>query len=608
MKRLLLLVALCAPCCALLCATGLAASPLDVAEASKRPYLKTIYSSPYDLKKFVAALDARGVVLVFLGTECPVARQYVPRLAELYQEFRSQGVQFVGIYSDVGMNVARMAVHAHDEDIPFPVLQDVDHRLADLLAANFTPEVVLLDRQCEKVYQGAIDDQYSRHGRRAGATEHYLRDALTALVQGLPVNRAAVPVSGCPIERQAPRRAPRDLTFYRDVAGIIQENCQTCHRKQGPGPFELVTYSDVAYNAEKIREVVADRRMPPWHGNLNPEFGKLANDQRLSDDELETILQWIDSGAPEGNKADAPPPKQWPPHDAWAIGQPDFVYRIPRPFRVPKSGDLEYQFFRVKLDFPEDRWFRAVEVKPGDPEVVHHISLHLAPSVSDKRYDGLAAMAMLYGLNGELGRLINDFIPGDTYNAKTYPPEQAVLIPKHTDLIFEVHYTPSGRAATTDQSMVAFRWAQSPPEQEVLTTVFRKPIGGFRIPPHEPHFKMEDTYYFEHDVLIDAIRPHFHLRGKSFRVEMIERDPDTDEIQSRRTIVSVPVFDQGWQRTYELATPLFLKAGTELIATGHFDNSALNPNNPDPTQEVLWGQQTTDEMFSTRFKYRIVKP
>jgi hypothetical protein len=138
--------------------------------------------------------------------------------------------------------------------------------------------------------------------------------------------------------------------------------------------------------------------------------------------------------------------------------------------------------------------------------------------------------------------------------------------------------------------------------------VFRKAIGRFRIPPHDPHYRVEDTYHFAHDVEIDAIRPHFHLRGKSFRLEMIERDPATDEIVKRQTILSVPIFDQAWQRTYELATPLVLPAGTELIATGHYDNSDLNPNNPDPSVEVTWGQQTTDEMFSTRFKYRVVKP
>jgi hypothetical protein len=227
--------------------------------------------------------------------------------------------------------------------------------------------------------------------------------------------------------------------------------------------------------------------------------------------------------------------------------------------------------------------------------------------VKPQRNEGLAMMAQLYGVNGETAHLINDFVPGDTYNAKVYPEDQAVLIPKHSDLIFEVHYTPNGRAATTDQSMVAFQWADGPPQHQVHTSVFRKPIGRFRIPPQDPHFRIEDTYHFAHDVEIDAIRPHFHLRGKTYRLEMIERDPETDEIRQRRTILTVPIYDPAWQRTYELDKPLLLPAGTELLATGNYDNSPLNPNNPDPSAEVVWGQQTTDEMFSTRFKYRIVK-
>ena len=603
MRRLLLSLLLAAAGAAAL----RAASPLDALEPARQPRLKSIYSGVHDLRELLGK-QGRGLAVVFLGTECPVARQYLPKLNELSREYRAQGVQFVGIYSDAGVTVFRMAQHAHDQDISFPVLQDVEHRLADVLQVTTTPEVVVLDARLEKSYQGAIDDQFSRHGQRPAATENYLRDALAALVKGEQPQRRQVPASGCPLERTAPRRSSDPRTYYKDVAPIVQQHCQVCHRAGGPGPFELLTYNDVAYNAEKIREVVMDRRMPPWHGLLNAEFGALLNDKRLSADEIETLVAWIDGGAAEGRRSDAPPSRRWPAAGDWEIGQPDFVYRIPQPFRVPKSGTLEYQFFRVKLDLAEDRWFRAVDIKPGNPEVVHHISLHLAPATNDQSYGGLAAMALLYGLNGELARVINDFVPGDTYNAKTYPPDQAVRIPKHTDLIFEVHYTPNGRAATTDQSMVAFQWAAAPPPHEVLTTVFRVPIGGFRIPPRDPHFRMEDTYYFAHDVEIDAIRPHYHLRGKSYRLELIERDPETDEITSRRTILSVPVFDQAWQRTYELARPLHISAGAELLATGHFDNSALNPNNPDPSAEVVWGQQTrTGEMFSTRFKYRRVE-
>jgi hypothetical protein len=537
---------------------ALAASPLAAADPGKRPQLKSIYSGVHDLAQF-ARKDTPGLVLVFLGTECPVARQYVPRLAELHRAFSGKRVQFLGIYSDMSVNVWQMARHAHDEDIPFPVMLDVNQRLADLLSIKVTPEVVVLDERLERRYQGAIDNQYQAGGRRPAATEHYLADALQALVAKGEVERPYVPASGCPLERRSPQHFVRAVTYHRDIAPLVQKHCQKCHRQGGAGPFELIRYDDVAGNAEKIREVVADRRMPPWHGVLDPQFGKLANDQSLSDEDVETILAWIDAGIPEGNPDDAPPPARWPAADEWAIGKPDYVYRMPQPFTVPKTGTLEYQFFRVRLDLPEDRWFRGVEMKPGNPSVVHHMALHVAPSLKPQRNEGLAMMAQLYGLSGETAHLINDYVPGDTYNAKVYPPDQAVLIPKHSDLIFEVHYTPNGQAHQTDQSMVAFQWAQRP-EHQVHTRVFRKPVGGFRIPPHAGHYRIEDSFYFPHDVEIDAIRPHFHLRGKSFRLEIVERDPKTDQIVRRQTVLSVPRYGPAWQPARS-----FWPRGTSII-------------------------------------------
>jgi hypothetical protein len=586
--------------------SGQTASPFADMDAAKRPRLKSIYSAVHDLEEFAKG-DTQGIVLVFLGTNCPVARSYIPRLIELADTYRGQQIKTLGIYSDVGVNAFDMATHAQDLDISFPVFKDVDHRLAAWLGVQMTPEVVVLDNKLAKVYQGAIDDQYKRHGRKPAPTENYLQSALAALVSGQPVKQSYVPTSGCPLEFKEPGREPQDLTYYRNVVPVLQKRCQGCHRDGGPAPFELKTFDDVAHNTEKIREVVLDRRMPPWHGVLNPKYGHLANDQRLTAPELETLVAWIDGGAKEGNQADAPPPVNWPGPAEWTIGKPDYVYKMTEPFRVPKSGALEYQFFRVRLDQDQDRWFRGIEIRPGQREVVHHITLHIAPSLKDQKFAGFATMAQLYGLNAERANLINDYVPGDTYNAKRYPPDQAVLIPKHSDLIFEVHYTPNNREAVSDQSMVAFQWASGPPQQEILTKIFRKPAGRFRIPPHDPHRRMEDAYYFGKDVVIEAIRPHFHLRGKSYRLERIEREPETDEVVKRETILSVPVFDPAWQRTYELATPFLLPAGTELLAAAVFDNSSLNPNNPNPSQEVVWGQQITDEMFSTRFKYRLAK-
>jgi hypothetical protein len=582
------------------------AAPIELPDKpSERPQLKSIYAQTHELTDFLRD-GGQALACVFIGRECPVAQQYLPTLAALHEELSAKGVRLLAIYANGGDDLMDMAKHAHDADIPFPVLLDVDHRLADVLDVQRTPEVVVLDKNLEIRYQGAIDNQYTSRGRIANATQPYLQNALHNLLAGKPVEPKYVAASGCPLERQ-PRPLPtREINYYRDVAPIVQQRCQACHRDGEVAPFALMTYDDAYYNCEKIAEVVSEKRMPPWHGFLNPDLGRLQNDHSLREDEIETILAWIAQGCIEGDPKQAPAEIVWPKPGAWRIGKPDFVYKMPEPFKVPKSGIVDYQFFRVPLNFAEDRWFQAVEVKPGNTTVVHHVGVHIVPS-SGRKYEGFAGMAALYGIAGEQGRLINDYVPGDTYNAKEYPLHQAVRIPKGSDLIYELHYTPNNREAATDQSMVAFRWAPKPPEEEVLTEVFRKPMGRFRIPPGAAHFKMTDVYYFPHDVWIDAIRPHFHLRAKSFRLQIVKRNAN-DEIVSQDDVLTVPVWDQSWQRTYELEKPFWLAAGTELVATAVFDNSWLNPNNPDPKAVVSWGQQTTDEMFSVRFKYRIAKP
>lgn len=569
---------------------------------SQRPRLKSIYSEEHELTE-LKDQHTKAMVLVFLDTDCPVALQYCPMLLELHKQFGKQGVRFYGVYPNARVHVLSMATHAHDQDLPFPVFLDRGQKLAKLLEISVTPEVAVIDANWKLVFQGAIDNQFRKGGRIANATEHYLRDALTHVLTGSVIETPYVRASGCPLEQLSTPVSNTELTYHRDIAPLIHKHCSGCHRPGGVGPFSLLTYEDAFYSAARIQEVVEERRMPPWHGYLNPEYGQLKNAKNLSDEDIARLSDWIEQGAEAGDPKDSPPLPKFPAKEAWDIGTPDYVYKI-KPFTVPKSGILDYQFFRVPLRFTEDRWFDAVQVKPGNDKVVHHIGLHVVPA-SERNFSGFAGMTALYGFTTEGAVLINDYVPGDTYNAAIYPQGQAVRIPKNSDLIFEIHYTTTGKSTEVDQSMVGFRWAKEKPQEEVLTKVFRKPIGRFRIPPQEHHYAMEDSYYFQHDVLIDAIRPHFHYRGKSYRVEIVERDPETDEITSRKTLLRVPIFDEGWQRTYELETPLLLKAGTEIIATGHFDNSRFNPRNPDPNATVLWGQQTTDEMFSTRFKYRL---
>ena len=584
------------------------ATVIEIPKSSQdRPKLKSIYGVTHGVSELKDA-QTRVMVFIFTDVDCPVAQLYQPRLKEMYADYADQGVKFFAIYPNARTEIPEMAKHAHDQDLPYPAFSDTDHLLADLLDAEVTPEVVVLNADWDKKYQGAIDNQFKRQGRRGTASVHYLRDAIEQTLNGHTPSIQSMPPSGCPIERMKKLPPRAGLTYHRDIAPLMREHCQECHRDGGVGPFELMTYEDAYYSAERIAENVVERRMPPWHGFLNPKYGKLRHDAMLTDAEIQTIRDWVRSGAAEGDPADSPPEKVWPDSASWAIGTPDYIYAT-EGFLVPKTGILDYQFFRVKLNFEEDRWFRAVEVKPGSTEVVHHVGLHVVPSSdTEKDYTTFSGMADLYGLNTEGAILINDYVPGDTYNAKKYPPGQAVRIPKNSDLIFEVHYTPNHREEVFDKSSVGFIWADGAPADEVYTKVFRKPIGRFNIPPHTGHHTMLDTCYFEHDVLIDAIRPHFHYRGKSFRLERITRDPKTDKIVKRETILSVPVWDPDWQRTYELETPLWLPAGTELLATGVFDNSYLNPNNPDPSATVQYGQQSSDEMFSVRYKFRHAQP
>ena len=572
------------------------------ADVDQQPVLKSIYAGLHQLHEFFDK-DTRAVVFFFTSQYCPVAQQYVPRLNELHAQYQEQGIQLVAVYSNSRVNIMSMAKHAHDSDIHFPAMLDYEHRLADLLGVKITPEAIVLDANLVKRFQGPVDNQFTKRGRMPKASKHYLTDALNAILQDQPVPQPYVLASGCRMERQTRPFPEREITYHRDVAPIMQRRCQSCHREGQVGPFELVTFDDVYFSANTIAEVIQERRMPPWHAYLNPKFGKLKHDARLSEDEINTVLAWVAAGCKEGSPEDAPEPISWPDPDEWAIGEPDLVYQMAEPFPVPKTGILDYQFFRVKLDFPEDRWLSAIEVRPGNREVVHHIALHLVPA-GDKDYSGLAGMIELYGIDNAQTRFIGDYVPGDPYRAKVYPSHQAMRIPRHTDLIYELHYTPNNREATTDQSLAAMRWATKAPQEEVSSSVFRKPLGRFSIPPRVHHFRMEDSYYFEQDVVLDAIRAHFHLRGKSYRLELVDRDESTGRIVNRETLLTIPVWDLDWQRTYELDQPLTIAAGTELRATAHFDNSKWNPNNPDPDTTVAWGQQTEDEMFNSRFVVR----
>lgn len=532
-------------------------------------------SEPRDQTRFSLAdcTDRKAVVLVFLGTECRINNAYLPRLAELHRDYADLGVQFIGINSNCTDSAPRVAEHARKYAIPFPVLKDPNNTVADQLGAQRTPEALLLDASGFVRYQGRIDDRFGIGYERPRPTRHDLVEAIGEVLVGRDVSRPTTPVVGCFIARVPPLQTSGAVTFTKDVVRILQEHCQECHRPGQVGPMPLLSYDDAAGWAATIREVVRARRMPPWYAD--PHYGTFSNDRRLSQADHDTLLTWIDEGCPRGDAKDLPPPR--PFADGWHIGTPDLVVTMSETFAVPARappGGIPYQYFRVDPGFTEDRWVVQAEVRPGAPEVVHHVLVFiLPPGKSFKPGDPLP-------------QNLCTAIPGET--TLVLPKGMARRVPAHSQLLFQIHYSPNG-TAQKDRSSVALIFSDRGPQQEVLNLWIANTT--FRIPPEADHHCVEAEFMLPQAGRLLSFHPHMHLRGKDFLFEAVYPDGQ------KEILLSVPTYNFNWQCIYRLVEAKRLPKGTRLYCVAHFDNSANNLGNPDPTRTVTWGDQTWDEMM-----------
>jgi peroxiredoxin len=533
----------------------------------------------------------KAAVIVFVGTGCPISDLYLPRFAELARKYESAGIPFLAIDSNSGETAAKVAEHAKKLGVSVPVLMDPGNLVADSLQAQRTCEALVLDGEAILRYRGAIDDQYTQKGRKERAGKQYLVDALDAVIAGRTVPVATTPVSGCPIERalstakpanrprvrastpplpsSEPALEPGPVNYASDVATIIQRKCQECHRPGQVAPFALESYEQARKHAKAIREVVAERRMPPWHAD--PRYGHFSNDRSLTAKERAVVLAWIDQGMPAGDAKDLPAPRQFA--EGWTIGKPDVVFKMPEQFSVDAGGVLPYQYFRVPTGFKEDKWIQAAEAKPGDRSVVHHILVLVDDHGANRR-------------PGEADEYLVAYAPGDV--PAVFPNGTAKLIPAGADLVFQVHYTPIG-VAKVDCSSVGLIFAKGTVKQKAMTIGISQ--HQFTIPPGNDNYAVASTLTFPRGAEILSFLPHMHLRGKSF--EYTAHYPDGKS----EVLLSVPAYDFGWQSNYRLAEPRRVPKGTRIDCLAHFDNSAKNPSNPDPTKTVRWGDQTFEEMM-----------
>ncbi len=379
--------------------------------------------------------------------------------------------------------------------------------------------------------------------------------------------------------------------FSRDVLPILQIHCQQCHRPGEVAPMPFLTYRQTRPWAKAIREAVLLKKMPPWFAE--PGFGPFANDRSLAPRDIETLVRWAEAGAPEGDPRDAPPAREW--LEGWNIPKPDVVLEMPRPFPVPASGEVDYQYIVVPAAFTEDRWVQKAELRPGNRAVVHHAVVYIREPGSPWLRDARPGVPYVPPGDTPRERLLNGMTKSDillVYSpgsiAEDWGPAMGKLIKAGSDLVIQMHYTPNGHA-TSDQSRLGLVFHFSVPKQRVLTLQLGD--DRFVIPPEHPHFRVAAWGTMPNDTVLVSFFPHMHLRGASFEYNISEPDGRS------HTLLRVNPYNFYWQLSYRLAQPLAIKAGTKLECVAYFNNSANNPNNPDPEDSVRFGPQSWEEMM-----------
>ncbi len=523
--------------------------------------------------------DAPAIVLIVQGNGCPIVRNALTDYRQVSDEYLPKGVPFLMLNANLQDGRQTIAAEADEWDIPYPILVDETQLVAESLGLTRTAEVLVIDPDGWQIaYRGPMNDRLSYERQKQSASKHYVRDALDALIAGSDVAVAAKDAMGCLINLPGTQADHSSVSYSETIAPLLQENCVTCHQPGGIAPWAMADYNMVRGFAPMIREVIRTKRMPPWHAD--PHIGQWQDDRSLTVVERQTLVHWVEAGAPRG---DGPDPLAAIHAEApgWPLGEPDLVVAVP-PFDVPASGVVDYQFEVVANPLERDVWVRAMTVKPGAHEVVHHVLVGTTDAGAEVKYSSESLMRNYLG----------GYAPG---NESHFTPEgTGVFVPKGTGFMVQMHYTPYGKAVT-DNTEVGLYFHDEPPANFLRHSVVLSPM--IRIPPNAPAHAESAYFEFHRDAVLYSILPHSHYRGRSSTFEL--EHPDG----ARETLLSVPNYDFNWQRGYDFVEPRAIAAGSRLIHTTVYDNSSRNPGNPNPDRTVGWGLQSHDEMLYGDFVF-----
>jgi peroxiredoxin len=543
---------------------------------------------------------AKATVFVFLSYECPISTSYTPTLTEMAKRYAEKGITFVGLCASEAETAESVEKQAREFKLGFPVFHDPHGTNAGLFKAEKTPEAFVLDHNLVLRYRGRIDDAFAaRLKKNQQIKSHDLEKALDELLAGKAVSQPVTAAVGCPIGIE--RKVERDgaVTYYRDVAPILQNRCQECHRPGQVGPFSLMTYRQAVNWCDDLKHYTATHQMPPWKIADGIAF---RNERTMTDKEVSTLAAWVDGGTPEGNVSDAPPAREFV--TGWRLGQPDLVLSAKEDFVLGPGGSDVFRCLVLPTDLPEDKFVIAYEVKPGNPRIVHHSlnfidtdgegrALEKSAQAREKRtkkrgdYDTGPGYSFAMGVGFSPRGGMGGWAPGQV--PQEMPKGYGFKLPKKADIVVQVHYHRDGRVER-DRLQIGLYFAKKSEGMKAYKTGM---IAGrfIAIPPNDSNFKVLGSTTVKYDCVLHSIMPHMHLLGKKIKVTM--KPPGG----KKQTLLEIDSWDYNWQETYFLKKPLPLAVDTVLALEAVYDNSEDNVNNPNnPPRLVTFGEQTTNEM------------
>jgi hypothetical protein len=386
-------------------------------------------------------------------------------------------------------------------------------------------------------------------------------------------------------EEPTPGKAKEPPTFTRDVAPILQKKCQNCHRRNHVGPFPLETYEQARKRAADIAVVAGDRMMPPW--KPAPGVGpKLKHDQSLSAAEIAILEAWAEAGAPQGDPKHMP--VVVPMAAGWTLGTPDLVIEPDEDFTIPASGPDLYRCFVVPTNLTRETFITAVDFRPGNRRVVHHISAYIDITGAARERDKAEKGS---GYTSFSGPGIPDFEELCFWNAgheaSHLPKGVGIRVPLQADVIIQVHYHPSGKPEV-DRTRLGMYFAREPIRQALHWN--QASNFEFKLPAGKASTEVEGSWFVPADVEALAVSPHMHMLGRDMRMFVKFPNGRTQDL------IHIPNWDPAWQNTYYFSQPIAIPKGSVVKVVAHFDNSAHSRNPTQPPKLVEWGPSVSDEM------------